>query len=162
MRLSLLLALLVSLATAPAAQAKTVDVPRLLRSSIPKARGGGVPVLLPARMNLDYSGRTYAGGGGGNDEYALFLDARPHCGGNACFLASFTAKEGDPLGFKVNVTLARGIKGAYKPLSCGASCSPPSIMWIQGGVRYEIQAKALGGRKAFVRMANSAIRHGRR
>jgi hypothetical protein len=162
MRRSLLVALLLSAATAPSAQAKTVDVPTLLRSAIPKARDGGVPVLLPSRMNLDYSARTYAGGGGGNDQYALFLDARPRCGGNACFLASFTAKQGDPLGFKVNATLARGIRGAYKPLSCGASCSPPSIMWIQGGVRYEIQAKALGGRKAFVAMANSAIRNGKR
>jgi hypothetical protein len=162
MRISLLLALLVSLATAAVAEAETVDVPTRLRASIPKARNGGVPVLLPQRINLDYSGKTYAGGGGGNDEYALFLDARPRCGGNACFLASFTAKEGEPLGFKTNVTLARGVRGAYKPLSCGGSCSPPSIMWILGGVRYEIQAKALGGRKAFVQMANSAIRHGRR
>src|SRR4051812_38517799 len=162
MRTSLLLALLVSLATATVAEAKTVDVPKLLRSSISKARDGGVPVLLPARMNLDYSGKAYAGGGGGNDQYALFLDARPRCGGDACFLASFTGEEGKPLGFKTNVTLARGIRGAYKPLSCGASCSPPVIMWIQGGVRYEIQAKALGGRRAFVQMADSAIRHGRR
>ena len=63
MRLSLLLAVLVSLATAAVAEATTVDVPKLLRSSISKARAGGVPVLLPARMNLDDAGRTYAGGG---------------------------------------------------------------------------------------------------
>ena len=162
MRLPLLLAVLVCLATAAVAEAKTVDVPELLHSSIAKARAGGAPVLLPARMNLDYSGKPYAGGGGGNDQYALFVDARPRCGGDACFLASFTGEEGKPLGFKANVTLARGIRGAYKPLSCGASCSPPAIMWIQRGVRYEIQAKALGGRKAFVQMANSAIRHGKR
>src|SRR3954468_8782316 len=110
MRFCLLLVLLVSLATATVAEAKTVDVPRLLRTSIPKARNGGVPVLLPSRANLDYSGRTYAGGGGGNDSYALFLDARPRCGGNACFLASFTGEEGKPLGFKTNVSLARGVR----------------------------------------------------
>jgi hypothetical protein len=60
------------------------------------------------------------------------------------------------------VKLALGMKGHYQPLSCGASCSPPSIAWIQKGVRYEIQAKALGGRKAFVAMANSAINNGNR
>src|SRR5215212_394349 len=126
MRRSLSLALLVILATAaPVALAKTVDVPRLLKGSIADARDGGVPVLLPSRIDLDYSGRTYAGGGGGNDRYALFLDARPRCGGNACFLASFTGEEGKPLGFKRNVRLAGGRRGAYKPLSCGASCSPP-------------------------------------
>jgi hypothetical protein len=162
MRRSLLPALAVCLATAAAADAKTVDVPKLLRTAIPQARGGGVPVLLPARMNLDYSGRVYAGGGGGNDQYALFLDARRRCGGDACSLATFTGEQGKPLGFETNVTLARGVRGAYKPLSCGASCSPPAIMWIQRGVRYEIQAKALGGRRAFVRMANSAIRAGAR
>jgi hypothetical protein len=67
------------------------------------------------------------------------------------------------LGYKTtNVTLAHGLKGHYQPLSCGASCAPPSIAWIQRGVRYEIQAKALGGRKAFVAMADSAIAHGDR
>ena len=162
MRRSLVLSLLVILATAALADARNVNVPRLLKGSIADARDGGVPVLLPSRINLDYAGRTYAGGGGGNDRYALFLDARPRCGGNACFLASFTGEEGKPLGFKTNVTLARGIRGAYKPLTCGASCSPPAIMWIQRGVRYEIQAKALGGRRAFIRMANSAIRAGAR
>ena len=61
-----------------------------------------------------------------------------------------------------NVSLALGMKGYYKPLSCGGSCSPPSIQWIQKGVRYEIQANALGGKKAFISMANSAINHGNR
>jgi hypothetical protein len=54
------------------------------------------------------------------------------------------------------------MKGYYKALSCGASCSPPSIAWIQKGVRYEIQAKALGGKQAFVAMADSAITAGNR
>jgi hypothetical protein len=54
------------------------------------------------------------------------------------------------------------MKGYYQPLSCGASCSPPAIAWIQKGVRYEIQANALGGKKAFISLANSAIRNGNR
>ncbi len=67
------------------------------------------------------------------------------------------------MGYKsTNVSLAEGIKGYFKPLSCGGSCSPPSIQWIQKSVRYEIQANALGGRRAFVSMANSAINHGNR
>ncbi|MET0447246.1 MAG: hypothetical protein ABW004_02520, partial [Aeromicrobium sp.] len=82
---------------------------------------------------------------------------------SACFLAEFFAAKGAKLGYKAtNVKLALGMKGYYKASSCGASCTPPSIIWIEKGVRYEIQAKALGGKKAFVAMANSAINAGNR
>ena len=78
-------------------------------------------------------------------------------------MAEFLGAKGAKLGYKTtNVKLALGMKGYYKALSCGASCSPPSIAWIQKGVRYEIQAKALGGKQAFVAMANSAITAGNR
>ena len=166
MRISLTLALLASLALAlaPSAQAKVIDVPRTVRAVLPDARDGGVPVLLPSRMNLDFSGsRTYVTGGGGNDQWDIEMAGARNCGGaSACFLASFTGQEGEALGFRTNVKLARGLRGYYKPLTCGGSCSPPLIAWKQRGVRYQIQAKALGGRKAFVAMANSAIRNGGR
>jgi hypothetical protein len=162
--LTLALALLSVLALAPAADAKVIDVPRTVRAVLPDARDGGVPVLLPSRMNLDYSrSRIYVTGGGGNDQWDIEMAGARNCGGaNACFLASFTGEEGKALGFKTNVKLARGLRGYYKPLTCGGSCSPPLIAWKRGGVRYQIQAKALGGRKSFVAMANSAIRNGGR
>ena len=145
------------------AAAAAINVPFHARPVLRDARHGGVPVLLPSRMNLDYKGRVYATGGGGNDQYAISFAGSPTCeGANACFLASFTGEEGAALGFRPNVRLANGVRGAYKPLTCGASCSPPMISFKQRGVVYRIQAKALGGRKAFVSMANSAIRHGGR
>jgi hypothetical protein len=95
--------------------------------------------------------------------YSLGLNAAPRCGANVCFAASFSAERGQMLGYKPNVTLARGLQGHFQPLSCGGSCAPPSIAWILGGVRYEIQAKALPGRRAdMVAAANSSIRSGRR
>ena len=162
MRISLTLALLASLALAlaPSAQAKVIDVPRTVRAVLPDARDGGVPVLLPSRMNLDFSGsRTYVTGGGGNDQWDIEMAGARNCGGaNVCFLASFTGEEGKALGFRTNVKLARGLRGYYKPLTCGGSCSPPMIQWVQKGVLYSIQAKVEGdAKKAMVRAANSAI-----
>jgi hypothetical protein len=151
-----------------AAAARTVDVPTRLGSVIPKVHDSGLVVLLPSSMNLDYKskGKLYAEGDGDKKlgTYAMQLSAAKDCGGSsACFLAEFLAAKGAKLGYKTtNVKLALGLKGYYKASSCGASCTPPSIVWIQKGVRYEIQAKALGGKKAFVAMANSAIKAGNR
>jgi hypothetical protein len=150
------------------AAARTVDVPTRLSAVIPKAHDAGLVVLLPDIINLDYqsTGKVYAQGDGDKrlGTYTLALSGAKDCGGaNACFLAEFLGAKGAKLGYKTtNVKLALGMKGHYQPLSCGASCSPPSIAWVQKGVRYEIQAKALGGKKAFVKMANSAITTGNR
>jgi hypothetical protein len=148
------------------AAARTVDVPTRLASVIPAAHDSGLVVLLPTSMNLDYGGKVYADGDGDKrlGTYTMELSGAKGCGGaNACFLAEFLGAKGAKLGYKTtNVKLALGMEGYYKALSCGASCSPPSIAWIQKGVRYEIQAKALGGKQAFVAMANSAITAGNR
>jgi hypothetical protein len=161
------LALSAFLLLASGASASTIDVPAQLGSALGKAQRSGLVVLLPSKMNLDYKagGKLYAAGSGSakRHSYDLSLSGAKNCGGaTACFLADFSASKGAPLGFTTNVKLALGMKGHYKPLSCGGSCSPPSIQWVQKGVRYEIQANALGGRSAFVSMANSAIRAGNR
>jgi hypothetical protein len=161
MRLLLATLAAVLVAAAPAA-AKTIDVVDTIGAKMPSAQRADLPVLVPAKMNLDYDGKVYATSSTRRGEYGISLAATARCGGNACFLAQLSADRGQSLGVKRNVRLANGIRGAYVPLSCGASCSPPSIQWIQKGVRYEIQAKALGGKKAFVAMANSAIRAGNR
>lgn len=155
-------------AAAPAALAsKTVNVPATFRSLLPKVKARTtVPVLLPSSLKLDFgrSQRLYAAATGRRSGYELELSAAPGCGGaNACFAATFTASRGAKLGFTPNVTLAHGAKGHYQPLSCGASCAPPDIAWTLHGVRYEIQARALPGKRAdMVAAANSAIRAGGR
>jgi hypothetical protein len=54
------------------------------------------------------------------------------------------------------------VRGVYRPLSCGASCSPPSIAWVQRGARYDMQVRVDATksreRAAMVALANSAIR----
>lgn len=164
------LAVLLTLALAATATARTVDVVRLLGPEIPDAGTIDVPVLLPSTINLDYgAGRMIVGEAVGarpgvKGRYDLTMSATRGCGGaSACFLAELTGRRGAKLGYKSNnVRLALGMKGHYEPIHCGASCAPASIAWIQKGVRYEIQAKALGGRAGFVKAANSAIRAGNR
>jgi len=163
------LAVLGGLATAapPALASKTVDVPATFRTLLPKVRmKTSVPILLPASLKLDFDRgqHLYRAATGRKSGYELELSAVPECrGANACFAATFMASRGAKLGSASNVTLAHGAKGHYQPLSCGASCAPPSIAWTLNGVRYEIQARALPGKRAdMVAAANSAIRAGGR
>jgi hypothetical protein len=148
---------------APAAGARDVDVAASLGEQVARvATRTDVPVRLPARLALDYDGRLYASGAARPGSWVLALAGAPRCGANACFLASFTGERGGRLAFRRRVPLARGIVGAYKPLACGASCSPPEIRWRQGGALYAIQAKvgvagAARQRAALVRAANAAI-----
>ena len=88
------------------------------------------------------------------------------CGGaTACFVADFRARRGEDPHYTREVRLVGGRTGYFKPLTCGASCSPPVIEWVEDGVLYSIQAHAgteRQERKRLRRMANSAIRHGAR
>jgi hypothetical protein len=159
--LTLLAATAAVLAVAPAAPARTYDVGRAVARVLPAvAAGTDVPVRLPARLALDYDRGTSADGFGARDSYALALGATAGCrASSACSLASFSGRRGGRLPKGGRVALARGITGAYAASRCGASCSPPAIRWVQGGVLYAISAKVPAGPRAtLVRAANSAIR----
>jgi hypothetical protein len=164
MRRLTLITLAAFLASAAVADAAVYDIPRVLRADLGKvAKRTDLPVRLPARMSLDYGDPLFGSGRGAKKEYELEVAATDPCGANACFLARFAGEEGGTPAFKRTVALANGITGHYKPLTCGGSCSPPMIEWVQGGVLYSIQAKlGVSGRKrqrrAMVRAANSAIR----
>jgi hypothetical protein len=124
-----------------------------------------VPILLPDTFYSDFD-PVFASGSGDRKGYSIELAAAPDCGGaTACFAADFRAeKGGKPFG-RGKVTLTKGRHGRFQPLSCGASCSPPSISWKERGVTYTIQAKVVGkptDRQLLVKMANQAIRKGPR
>jgi hypothetical protein len=147
------------------AGARQVDVPRALSSALHAAHQSEVDVLLPATADLDTKRHAplYPLAAATPGEYRLSLSPAKGCTADACFLAEFSGAKGQPLGYTTtNVSLALGMRGYFKPISCGASCSPASIQWIEKGVRYEIQANALGGKREFVAMADSAIRAGDR
>jgi hypothetical protein len=139
----------------------TVDVPQLFAEQLPAVKAKtSVAVLLPQTMPdrfAHYSPDRFAREG----RWTLALGAVADCNGaTACFIARFTGRDGGRARGPVPIDLARGRKGRFQPLSCGASCSPPSIAWRERGATFSIQAKV--GRRALVRMANSAIRNGPR
>src|SRR5436309_187210 len=149
MRRAVPCALAAALVLAPAAQARVVPIPPAFSAVLPQVRQQShLPVRLPSRADLDIAAtqRLYTTGGGRRGRYDLELAGSPRCGGaDACFIASFTARRAHRLGERANVRLARGLRGVYRPLSCGASCSPPSIAWVQGAVRYDIQIRIAAG-----------------
>jgi hypothetical protein len=124
-----------------------------------------LPILLPDSIQSE-SQTLYPSGVGDDRGYSISLAAVVDCGGaTACFVADFSARKGGrPYKFR-RATLANGRTGQFKPLTCGASCSPPSISWKERGVVYTIQANVgdkRTERRLLVKMANQAIRRGPR
>jgi hypothetical protein len=162
----ILAALAALLVFAAPAAAKTYDVPAELSSVLPRvAAKTPLPVLLPDRMTYEDM-QLYPSGSGHRRSWELSLAAAPDCGGaTACFVASFWARKGERPSGTRKVRLRGGRTGWFRPLSCGASCSPPTISWRQHGAAYWIQANVgtqRTERRNLVRMANQAIAAGAR
>jgi hypothetical protein len=149
------------LALSAAFAAPSIDLPDLFADQLPRIRERSeVPILLPQRMP-DQFDEYHPTGFGRERRWGLEVGAVEGCGGaTACFIASFSARRrGQPFGPRA-VDLARGREGRFKPLTCGASCAPPTVEWRERGALYRIEAKVRGRR--LIRMANSAIRNGPR
>ena len=164
-RLTPLLALLAVVAVAvPAVASTTVSVPAKLRTVLPKVRSkSGIPVRLPSRLDAFVSSSKVHGAieDLGRGQYHLSLGAARNCHeATACFVAAFFGRRGAGLDLKRKVSLARGISGRFRPVTCGASCSAAEVQWKQGGVAYAIQYK--GSKAKMIALANSAIRGGAR
>jgi hypothetical protein len=151
--------------------AGTFDVPKAFAKKLPSISSkSGLDVLLPDKLGTGSTkpGRIKPETAAQNGEYYLLLGVGKHCGGaTACFVAEFDGKDGADPDFTKKVTLAGGKTGYYKPLSCGASCSPPAIQWKVGTVLYGIQYNyprpgAANAKKALISLANSANAAGAR
>ena len=161
-----LVALIAAAAAPAAASARSYDVPAQFAKVLPRVKAHTrVPVLLPDRMPYE-DAKLYASGSGHRRAWELSLAAAPGCGGaTACFVASFWAQKGGRPSGTRRVTLRGGRVGWFRPLSCGASCSPPTISWSEHKAAYWIQANVGSQsteRRILVRMANEAIHAGRR
>jgi|GEM_PF-1215037 len=127
-----------------------------------------VPILLPDYLPDSVHRPLYVTAGGLNGSYGFSLASMPRCGANACTIGEFSGVKGGTVAEELEpVELANGITGRYKPLTCGASCSPPSVEWLDYPHFYSIQLKMNAGdddkdRAALVALANSAIRAGAR
>ncbi len=161
MRRPLLLSLVLLAVSAPAAGARTIDVPKRFATQLERAHAQtSVPILLPQTMEADFR-RFYAEGRATAGAWRFDLGAERDCRqATACFSAEFKGvRDGKPSGRRA-IRLARGRTGYYRPLACGASGSPPSIEWRERHTLYSIQAKV--AKRELLRMANSAIRSGPR
>ena len=155
------LLLLAVLAPATGAATRSIDLTELFATQLERARvQTDVAILLPQTMNSDFR-RHYPEGRARPNAWRFDIGAARDCNqATACFVAEFKAvRDGRPSGRRA-IRLNRGRTGYYRPLSCGASCSPPSIEWRERHALYSIQAKV--PRRELVRMANSAIRNGPR
>src|SRR4051812_10659496 len=126
-----------------------MNVPKKFSALLPKVKKkSGLAVRLPSKIHVFVKpSKTFADSSATRKSYFLELDAAKTCNGaNACFLASFSGTRGGTPAFKKTVSLAHGITGYFKPVTCGGSCSPPFIPWEGGGGLYEIEKKG-GGKK---------------
>jgi hypothetical protein len=133
----------------PAVKRKTT-VAVLLPTSLPFA--AGVPRLYPTRYAT-------------KDGWRLVLAGAPNCGGaNACFLASFEGSRTGKLLGRPNLRLAGGQPALYKPVTCGASCSPATLWFTYRGVLYTWQHKdpPRNAKAVLARLAAQAISAGPR
>jgi hypothetical protein len=154
------------LALSAALAGPTIDLPELFHDQLerigPKT---DVAILLPQTMPDEFE-EYFPTGFGREKHWRLELGAVENCGSaTACFIATFDGRRGGKPFGRRRVKLADGRVGRFKPLSCGASCSPPSISWRERGSTYSIQAKVGtqdSDRRILRRMANSAIRNGPR
>ncbi len=164
------IAALAALAVASSpAQAKHYRVASSLGGALDTTRAKTkLAILLPNRIALDYDGRVYASGRGTRSSYVLYLAGAPGCGSSTvCLLASFSARRGGSPSYRTKVRLRGGRSGYFRPLRCGASCSPPAIQWRSRGNLYRISARVpdstnARARRRLVTAANAAIGAGRR
>jgi tetratricopeptide (TPR) repeat protein len=123
-----------------------------------------IPIRLPSQLPISLTQqRLYLRSQGNTNSYSIVLESHPQCAGtNACYVGSFSAKrEGKGIMDGERVSLSNGITASYRPLSCGASCTPPSIEWGQNGVTYIIQMRVTRdkteAKREMIQLANLSI-----
>ena len=165
----LLLLTLLALLLAPAAASAATyiyDVPELVERPLKAVKKAAkFDVLLPSRFTSDRR-KLYSQGRGRGRCYRCDVGAVKGCGtATACFVASFRARRGGKPTNTRKVGLRGDRRGYFRRSSCGASCGPASLQWVQDGALYTIEAK-LGTqqteRRILIRLANSAIANGAR
>jgi hypothetical protein len=132
-----------------------------------------VPVFLPSGLPQPIGKAKYSVAENlREDEYAISLYYKLGIG-DAGFAASFAGQDdakyrAEELQNVKKVKLARGAKGFFRPVSCGGSCAPANLWWMDGGVLYQIQLKLspttseLDQENEIIAVANSAITAGPR
>lgn len=133
-----------------------------------------VPILLPSALPDPISKAKHSiVQSVSEDSYAISLYYELGIG-DAGFAAYFSGAaspgySAQELGNVAEVKLARGLRGFFRPISCGGSCAPANLWWEAGGIVYQIQLKLPHSlneedqqKKTITEVANSAILAGPR
>jgi hypothetical protein len=102
-----------------------------------------IPILLPSRLPWldDPTAIRFAWGEIRDHGYfiSLYYDKETS---NATYFAGFGASTKiDPDPGERGIRLANGSTAHFSPVSCGGSCAPANLWWVQNGVEYHIQIK---------------------
>jgi hypothetical protein len=131
-----------------AGQAKSGrPLPRIFDSALPEVKAKSrIAVLLPTELPRPFREAKHAlVEKAAANEYAISLYCELGIGdaGFAAFFAADASHNYDPreLPGIHEVKLARGVRGYFRPVSCGGSCAPAILWWGQGGILYQIQLK---------------------
>jgi hypothetical protein len=157
-------------------QAKSdTALPEAFNSVLPKVKAKSrVPILLPSKLPESIGRAEHAVVQKAEaNEYAISLYYKLGVGDSG-FSASFSGSANpgyspQELGNVSEVKLARGLRGFFRPISCGGSCAPANLWWEAGGIVYQIQLKLPSSlseedqqKKTMAEVANSAILAGPR
>ena len=101
-----------------------------------------IPIVLPSKLpsSIRRQDVQLAWGRVEKDGYFISLYADEN-GTNASYLAGFGGSSNvmRALPNTRSVALGGGVKGMFRPVSCGGSCAPANLWWVKGGVMYQIQ-----------------------
>ena len=149
------------------------SLPEIFRPLLPEIKSKShVPLLLPGELPKPIEGAKHALIAKVTpNEYAISLYFELGIGdaGFAGYFSGDAAPGYSPreLGNISEVKLANGIRGYFRPISCGGSCAPANLWWEDGGILYQIQLRLSdtseeGQEKTINAVANSAILAGPR
>ena len=153
---------------ATAGDTAVVSPPQIFEKKLPKVKSdSGIDVYLPSHLRVFTTARRVRGTATADSgTYDLELGIGSRCNGaNACFVGNFTGTRGVEPAFARKARLTGGRTGYWKGITCGASCSPAEIQWVENGVLYTVATKAVTSKKekaTLVKLANSAILAGPR
>lgn len=121
-------------------------LPQALVSVLPEAKEKSqIPILLPSKLPQPFREAKYAtleNAAPGAYAISLYFELGSGDAGFAAFFEAEAQPSFDPreLGTR-KVKLAHGVRGFFRPVSCGGSCAPANLWWEQNGVLYQIQLK---------------------
>lgn len=105
-----------------------------------------IPIVLPSKLPSVIAEREIKLSSGEvfKDGYFISLYYE-ETGSNATYAAGFSGSTRifHDLPNTQRVSLSGGRSGLFRPVSCGGSCAPANLWWVQDGVMYQIQIKLL-------------------